>query len=107
MTRPVIKLTDFDPEPLIEYAITTSDLTHVYLYLQAMQAEIWPGSWEDICLGAYYGASALVHEVVEIRILLSLDSYLFTRSKSEIKSFARRIENRHAHVRGLEAEYRY
>lgn len=27
MPQPVIKLTDFDPQPIIEYAITGNDLT--------------------------------------------------------------------------------
>jgi hypothetical protein len=105
-SRP-ITLADFDPQPLIEYAITSADLTNVYLYLRAMQAEMWPGTWEDICLGGYYGASALLHEVVEVRILLSRKPYLLTRSETYIKVFARQMESREAHIRGLEAEYRY
>lgn len=107
MSRQVIQLADFDPELLIEYAIINSDLTNVYHYLQAMQAEMWPGSWEDICLGGYYGSSALLHEVVELRLLLSRDPYLLTRSTATIKGFARQRTNRDAHVRGLEAEYGY
>jgi hypothetical protein len=94
MSREVIQLADFDPELLIEYAITNSDLTNVYYYLQAMQAEMWPGSWEDIGLAGYYGSSALLHEGVEVRLLLSKDPYLLTRSEAEIKLFARQIENR-------------
>lgn len=107
MSRPVIKLTDFDPEPIVKYAITSMDLTNVYLYLQAMQAHLTDGTWEEICLGSYYGTSALLHEVVELRILLSRDPYLLTRAGKEIKAFARLPGNLDAHLRGLEVEYQY
>ncbi len=107
MARPVVQLSDFDPEPLIEYAITERDLTSVYQYLHAMQAHLNGGTWEEICEGRYYGASALLHEVVELRILLRRDPYLLTRNEDEIKVFARQAQNLDAHLRGLEAEYRY
>jgi hypothetical protein len=55
----------------------------------------------------YYGASALIHEVVELRMLLRRDPYLLMRTEDEIKPFARQRQNRDAHCRGLEAEYRY
>lgn len=107
MPQPVIKLTDFDPQPIIEYAISGNDLTNIYHYLQAMQAHLAPGTWGDICLGSYYGTSALLHEIVELRILLNRDPYLLTRRPAEIKQFARSARNKDAHLRGLEAEYRY
>jgi hypothetical protein len=107
MPRQVVKLSDFDPEPLIEYAITDVDLQNVYFYLQAMQAHLTSGTWADIGLGGYYGTSALLHEVVEVRILLNRDRYLLTRTASEVKAFARHKRNADAHIRGLEAEYRY
>jgi len=53
MPYPTIRLTDFDSELLIRYAITNNDLTNVFLYLQAMQAHLAPGTWGDICLGSY------------------------------------------------------
>ena len=107
MPYPTIRLIDFDSELLIRYAITNNDLTNVFLYLQAMQAHLAPGTWGDICLGSYYGTSALLYEVVELRILLSRDPYLLTRNAKEIKAFARYSSNHDAHVRGLEAEYHY
>jgi len=107
MARVVVKLADFDPEPIIDYAITERDLTSVYQYLQAMQSHLTQGTWEEICEAGYYGASALLHEVVELRILLRRDPYLLTRAEDEIKQFARHPQNRDAHCRGLEAEYRY
>lgn len=107
MVRTIVQLSDFDPEPLVEYAITERELTSVYQYLQAMQAHLDEGTWEEISSGGYYGTSALLHEVVETRILLSRDPYLLTRSAREIKAFARLTTNRDAHVNGLEAEYSY
>ena len=107
MARPTITLAEFDQLPLIEYNITSSDLANVYRYLQVMQSHLDEGTWEEICLGSYYGASALLHEVIELRLLLSRDPYLLTRSDEEIKEFARRPDNHDAHLSGLEAEYRY
>lgn len=107
MPRPVVKLSDFDPEPLIEYAITDADLRNVYFYLRAMQAHLTSGTWDEICIASYYGTSALLHEVVELRILLNRDPYLLTYSFAEVKSFARHPDNYDAHIRGLEIEYRY
>lgn len=107
MPHPTITLDEFDQLPIIEYNITSSDLTKVHRYLQAMQSHLDEGTWEEICLGGYYGVSALLHEVVELRVLLSQDAYLLTRSDEEIRGFARHPDNHEAHLRGLEAEYRY
>lgn len=107
MPRTIIKLTDFDPEPIIEYAISVTDITNVYHYLLAMQRDFWPGTWEDICIGGYYGASALLHEVVELRLLLSREPYLLTRREPAIRALARDPGNRDAHLRAVEVEYRY
>ncbi len=107
MARPIVKLSDFDPDPLIEYAITERDLTNIYQYLRAMQAHLNLATWDEIGLGGYYGTSALLHEVVELRILLNRDPYLLTRPSQEVKAFARLSSNRDAHVRGLEIEYGY
>ncbi len=107
MAYAVIKLTDFDPQPIVEYAITNNDLANIYRYLQVMQAHLTSGTWADICLGNYYGISALLHEVVELRLLLNRDPYLLTRTDTAIKQFARHPKNHDAHIRGLEAEYQY
>jgi hypothetical protein len=107
MARRIIKLSDFDPYPIVEYAITERDLTIIHQYLRAMQSHLGVATWDEIGLGSYYGTSALLHEVVELRILLNRDPYLLTRSTEEIKAFARLPTNRDAHVRGLEVEYGY
>jgi|688.fasta_scaffold468641_2 hypothetical protein len=107
MARIIVKLVDFDQEPIIEYAITERELVNIYQYVQAMQSHLTQGTWEEICEAGYYGASALIHEVVELRMLLRRDPYLLMRTEDEIKHFARQRQNRDAHCRGLEAEYRY
>lgn len=107
MARRIIKLSDFDPQPIVEYAITEQDLTNIYQYLRAMQAHLDEGTWDEICLGGYYGTSALLHEIVELRLLLHRDPYLLTRSLREIKTFARLFSNHDAHIHGLEVEYGY
>jgi len=107
MARSIVKLSDFDQGLIVEYAITEQDLTNVYQYLQAMQAHIDLATWDEICLGGYYGTSALLHEVVELRILLHRDPYLLTRAPQLIKAYARSTANLDAHVNGLEAEYAY
>lgn len=107
MSQPTITLDEFDQLPLIEYNITSGDLANVYRYLQVMQSHLSEGTWAEICLGGYYGASALLHEVIELRILLNRDPYLLTRSDEEIKAFVRQPDNHGAHLKGLEVEYRY
>ena len=107
MARPIIKLTDFDPSQIIAYAITEQDLTNIYHYLRALQSHLELATWDDICIGGYYGTSALLHEVVELRILLNRDPYLLAQSDAKIKVFARLPSNRDAHVSGLEVEYAY
>ena len=107
MVQSILKLSDFDPDPLVEYAITERDLTSIYQYLQAMQAHLDLATWDDICIGGYYGTSALLHEVIEVRILTSRNPYFLAQSASKIKAFARLPQNRDAHVRGLEIEYSY
>ena len=47
MARPIVQLSDVDPKPLIEYAITERDLTNIYQYLQAMQAHFDMATWDD------------------------------------------------------------
>ncbi|MBV7332305.1 hypothetical protein KFU94_29555 [Chloroflexi bacterium TSY] len=46
-----VRLEDFDPQLIVEYAITENDLTNVYTYLQAMQSHLDIGTWDDIQTG--------------------------------------------------------
>lgn len=107
MSHRTVTLSDFDQLPIIEYNITSNELVNVHRYLQAMQGHLTQGTWAEISSGGYYGTSALLHEIVELRILLNRDPYLLTRSNQAIKNFARHPHNYDAHLRGLEAEYRY
>jgi hypothetical protein len=62
-------LADFDPEIVADYSITGEDLGRVVYYLRVLQG---PDALalEDVAQGGYYGTAALLHEVVELRILL-------------------------------------
>jgi len=64
-----------------------------------------PEPTPDIAAGCYYGTSALLHEVVELRVLLKRDRWLLRRSGQRIKKFLE--NNADAHVEGLKAEYVY
>ncbi|MFB0537752.1 MAG: hypothetical protein ACETWR_22525 [Anaerolineae bacterium] len=74
-----ISLADFDPATVAQYAITEQDLQRVARYVQLLQGEDAP-TLADIAVGGYYGTSALLHEVVELRALLEGESELFQMS---------------------------
>jgi hypothetical protein len=59
----------------------------------------------DITAGCYYGTSALLHEVIELRILLERAPHLLYWSKEMVREFLR--ANKDAHVRALVVEYPY
>ena len=107
MALRTVQISDFDPEVVNEYSITEHDLTNTYHYLQAMQAHLDLATWDDICIRGYHGTSALLHEVIEIRILMDRDATFLSQSSAHIRGFARLPQNRDAHMRGLEAEYAY
>ena len=62
-------------------------------------------TYADIAAGCYYGSSALLHEVVELRVLLKRDRWLLRRSGQRIKKFLQ--DNEDAHVEALQVEYPY
>jgi hypothetical protein len=68
-----VGLADFDPAIVAQYAITEQDLQRVARYVQLLQGEDAP-TLADIVVGGYYGTSALLHEVVELRALLERES---------------------------------
>lgn len=49
----------------------------------------------------------MLHEIVELRVLLHRNPYLLAQSDAKIRAFARLPQNRDAHVYGLEVEYGY
>ncbi|MBC8447266.1 MAG: hypothetical protein H8D78_05910 [Chloroflexi bacterium] len=100
----MITLADFDPAIVEQYRITERKLKRVLRYVQLLQGKDAP-TLQDIAVGGYYGTSALLHEVVELDILLQRDSELLQRSHEEVIEFF--VQNQDAHVEGLVAEYRY
>ena len=60
---------DFDPQVVAEYDVTAETLDRVVRYLRLLQGPDAP-ALADIAVGGYYGTAALLHEVVELDILL-------------------------------------
>jgi len=100
----VISLADFDQAIIKKYHITEHKLRQVIRRVQLMQRP-HALTLQDIAVGGYYGTSALLHEVVELDILLERDPWLLRRSQQQARRFLEGHEN--AHVRAMEAEYRY
>ena len=97
-------LADFDPAIIEEYRITERKLERVIRYVRLLQGKD-ALTLRDIAVGGYYGTSALLHEVVELDILLQRDPKLLQRSHEEVIEFF--VQNQDAHVEGLVAEYTY
>ena len=98
------RLADFDQEALTEHNVTQQETENARRYvaiLQGMDSQ----TYADIAGGCYYGTSALLHEVVELRVLLKRNRWLLRRSGQRIKKFLE--NNADAHVEGLKAEYVY
>ncbi len=87
------------------WRITPADLERVRQYIAKLQGHLPRTTWDDIEIGGIYGTSALLHEVVELRILLNRDPYLLQRSPPDIR--AALVRNYEAHLRGLTEEYLY
>jgi hypothetical protein len=98
------RLADFDREALAEYDVTHQEIENARRYVVILQGS-HSQTYADIAAGCYYGTSALLHEVVELRVLLNRDRWLLRRSGQRIKKFLE--NNADAHVEGLKAEYVY
>ena len=99
-----MKLTDFDPDIIAAYHITERDLQNAVRYitiLQGRESQVL----NDLAAGGYYGTSVLLHEVVELRILLARNPLLLRKRKRAIGLFLK--ENADAHIEGLMVEYSY
>ena len=59
----------------------------------------------DIAVGGYYGTGALLHEAVELDILLERDPKLLEMGQDEALAFFRTHED--AHAQALSEEYTY
>jgi hypothetical protein len=99
-----ISLADFDPATVAQYAITEQDLQRVARYVQLLQGEDAP-TLADIAVGGYYGTSALLHEVVELRALLEREPALLQKTRFQAGQFF--YANLDAHAQALAAEYQY
>jgi len=99
-----LTLANFDPQVVAEYDITTDDLQRVKQYLRLVQGPDAP-ALEDIASGGYYGTAALLHEVVELGILLEREPRLLEMDRDAILAFWHANED--AHARALTFEYKY
>lgn len=104
MVQPIPNLAAFDLEAIIEHDITEGDLYRVWRYVTILQGPRSP-VLRDIAAGCYYGTSALLHEVIELRVLLEREPYLLYQSKEMVRRCLR--TNKDAHVRALMVEYPY
>lgn len=101
----MFRLSDFDQQVIQKWRITTRDLENVQRYVAKLQKHLTHSSLDDIAVGGIYGTRALLHEVVELRILLERDPDLLRRSHAEVVTFFE--ANRDAHLAGLTEEYLY
>jgi len=99
-----LALANFDPQVIAEYGVTANDLRQVERYLRLLQGPDAP-ALADIAIGGYYGTAALLHEVVELRMLLKREPRLLHWSGSSVQSFLKLHED--AHLAALVAEYTY
>ena len=98
------RLTDFDREALAEHGVTQREIENARRYVALLQ-EADSQTYADIAAGCYYGTSALLHEVVELRILLKRDRWLLVRSRKRANKFLQ--DNEDAHIEALQVEYPY
>ena len=91
MLQPIPDLALFDLEAITQHNITEGDLHRVWYYVTILQG---PRSrvLRDIAGGCYYGTSALLHEVIELRILLERELYLLYQSKEMVRVRALMVE---------------
>ena len=97
-------MADFAPEAIAQHNVTAQDIENARRYVALLQG-IDSQTYADMAAGCYYGTSALLHEVIEVRILLKRDRWLLRRSRQWIKKFLQ--DNEDAHVEGLKVEYVY
>jgi len=97
-------LADFDPEAIEQHNVTAQDIENARHYVALLQG-IDSQTYADIAGGCYYGTSALLHEVIELRILLKRDRWLLKRPCQWIKKFLQ--DNEDAHIEALQVEYPY
>jgi hypothetical protein len=105
--RLVVTLQIFDPEIVALYHITARDLVQVQRYVEKLQGHLEPNTWDEIAVGGVYGTSALLHECIELRLLLMRDPLLLEWEREQILEFLNLPDNLDAHLAGLTTEYEY
>ena len=65
-------MADFDSEAIEQHNVTAWDVENARRYVVLLQGTD-SKTYADIAAGCYYGTSALLHEVVELRVLLERD----------------------------------
>lgn len=74
----------FDRVGLDHYNITADDLQRIERYVRILQSGLSETIWDEaIQIGGAYGASILIHEIVEIRALqqAGIDPYRYTQEE--------------------------
>lgn len=100
----MIALSDFDPVIVERYGITEEKLAQVVRYVQLLQGKDAP-TLRDVAVGGYYGTSALLHEVMELEMLLAREPGLLRFDQiAAIEFFWANLD---AHAHALAGEYRY
>ncbi len=89
------RLANFDREALAEHGVTQREIENARRYVARLQGTD-SETYADIAAGCYYGTSALLHEVVELRVLLKRDRWLLFRSRQRAKRFLH--DNEDAHI---------
>lgn len=97
-------MADFDHEAIEQHKVTAQDIDNARRYVALLQGTD-SQTYADIAAGCYYGTSALLHEVIELRILLKRDRWLLRRSRRQVKKLLQ--DNEDAHIEALQVEYPY
>ena len=97
-------MADFDPEAIEQHSVTAQDIENTRRYVALLQGTD-SQTYADIAGGCYYGTSALLHEVIELRVLLKRDRWLLVRSRQRANKFLQ--DNEDAHIEALQVEYPY
>ena len=97
-------MANFDHETIEQHNVVARDIENARRYVALLQGTD-SKTYADIAAGCYYGTSALLHEVIELRVLLNRDRWLLVRSRKRADKFLQGNED--AHIEALQVEYPY
>ncbi len=100
----LVDLSVFDPHIITAYHITEQDLQNAVRYVTVLQGKE-SQVLADLANGCCYGTSVLLHEVIELHILLTRNPHLLQGSRKDIGLYLK--TNSDAHEQALIAEYSY